>query len=232
MSSADLSCPSIPASLARTPSAPPCAAAPETATRYLMWTCNAVCLQSRDLAETGAFKSLVTGELFPGPEEDVEGYIRRTLVSGRTRWDVEGWWCAGGAVACCMTHHASSLILIMKACCSTHVPSLPLPLPFPLPSPLSPSLSSPLSSPFSPPLLTASQHPRPQHSANACVGTCRMGSEGDGSVVGSDLKVHGVEGLRVVDASVMPAIVGGQTAAPVVMIAERAAHLLTKGVLA
>jgi choline dehydrogenase len=55
-----------------------------------------------------------------------------------------------------------------------------------------------------------------------------MGSAGDGSsVVDPQLRVHGVEGLRVVDASVVPQIPGGQTGAPVVMIAERAAALLT-----
>ncbi|CAD7704784.1 unnamed protein product [Ostreobium quekettii] len=68
------------------------------------------------------------------------------------------------------------------------------------------------------------------HSANALVGSCRMGSPGNGSsVVGPDLAVHGVSGLRVVDASVMPVIPGGQTGAPTAMIAERAAHMILKG---
>ncbi|GIL70388.1 hypothetical protein Vretimale_3577 [Volvox reticuliferus] len=69
---------------------------------------------------------------------------------------------------------------------------------------------------------------RTVHSGNALVGTCAMGtSPGSGAVVSSaDLKVYGVKGLRVVDASVLPRIPGGQTGAATVMVAERAAALL------
>ena len=56
-------------------------------------------------------------------------------------------------------------------------------------------------------------------------GTCKMGT-GPDAVVGNDLKVHGVEGLRVADASVMPAITSGNTHAPVLMIAEKASDLI------
>ena len=59
------------------------------------------------------------------------------------------------------------------------------------------------------------------------LGTCRMGPPSDStSVVDSELRVHGVEALRVVDASVFPDIVGGNINAPVVMIAEKAADLM------
>jgi 4-pyridoxate dehydrogenase len=58
-------------------------------------------------------------------------------------------------------------------------------------------------------------------------GTCRMGGPGDvGAVVDAELRVIGVDGLRVVDASVFPDLVGGNINAPVVMIAERAADFI------
>jgi choline dehydrogenase len=58
------------------------------------------------------------------------------------------------------------------------------------------------------------------------VGTCRMSDDGEEAVVDSELRVHGLEALRVVDASVFPLIPGGNTNAPTIMVAERAADLI------
>lgn len=60
------------------------------------------------------------------------------------------------------------------------------------------------------------------------VGSCRMGPGGPGAldVVDAQLRVHGLQGLRVIDASVMPRIVSGNTNAPTIMVAEKAVDLL------
>ena len=60
------------------------------------------------------------------------------------------------------------------------------------------------------------------------VGTCRMGN-GELDVVDNQLRVHGIPGLRVADASIMPQITSGNTCSPTLMIAEKAAQLILKG---
>jgi choline dehydrogenase len=59
------------------------------------------------------------------------------------------------------------------------------------------------------------------------VGTCKMGRAGDPSaVVDPSLRVRGIQGLRVIDASIMPTITSGNTNTPTVMIAERGSRIL------
>ena len=60
-------------------------------------------------------------------------------------------------------------------------------------------------------------------------GTCRMGPDVSDAVVDARLRVHGVEGLRVVDASIFPTIPSGNINAPAMMVGERAAALMAEG---
>ncbi|MDA3630854.1 GMC family oxidoreductase N-terminal domain-containing protein [Saccharopolyspora oryzae] len=71
----------------------------------------------------------------------------------------------------------------------------------------------------------ARELPNRIHSVYHPVGTCRMGTD-ERAVVDPELRVRGIEGLRVADASIMPSVTGGNTNAPAMMIGERCAELM------
>jgi choline dehydrogenase len=80
-------------------------------------------------------------------------------------------------------------------------------------------------SPFRDKAALLKELPNRVHTVYHPVGTCRMGQD-ERAVVTPDLKVRGIEGLRVADASVMPQVIGGNTNAPSIMIGEKAADLI------